>query len=193
VFSLSNGVVHVGAHCGEEIEEYAGRSPIICFEPQATIFPEGVIWANFALGDHHGVINLFVPWRIHGDGLDTQMASAYPLIEEVANEIGWSVTRCEVIPVPVTRFDLWAMKYFYKEGSCSLLVIDAHGMELEVLEGFGRYLISFTDLKIECCEVSPWDGGCSAYEVEEFLKGHGFKRTSPILSCGDVFFTKELQ
>lgn len=183
-----NGVVHVGAHRGEEIPQYIAeeRSPIVCFEPQAL---EGVS-IRLALGEASGELVLRIPRHLHGEGMDTMSASGLPLIPENAMANGWTPTECESITVPIERFDAWAEREGFQR-NCSLLVIDVQGMELQVLRGFGDYLNDFTDLKIECSEPALYDGGASASEVVDFLAERGFSAQTEVLRHGDIYFKKE--
>src|SRR5208282_2984846 len=186
-----NGVVHVGAHKGEEVPMYLseGRSPIICFEPQNF----GGKAFQVALGDYDGTMTLRIPHHLHETNeRDTMSASGLPVIPENAIANGWTPTPCDEIKVPVRRFDNWAASSGFQRGSCSLLVIDVQGMELQVLEGFGSHLNEFSNLKVECSEPSLYEGGASGMEVVKFLESHKFVKESPVLRHGDVHFRRAL-
>jgi FkbM family methyltransferase len=192
-----NGVVHVGAHHGEEVPEYLaeGRAPIICFEPQFS-YPAGtrVSWHQIALGCSSCEQQLRVPHHIHTDQyLDTQMASLLPIIPERFRANGLTPTDFEIQNVKVMRFDEWAKLHNFKRGSCDLLKIDAHGMELQVLLGFGDYLDDFSNIVVECSNPPIYEGGYSAVDVASYLGAHGFIRSTPILKLGDVEFRRKLQ
>ena len=195
---MSNGVVHVGAHHGEEVEGYLSekRSPIVCFEPQIVNYgftpPNGVSWIWSALGDHSGMMDLRVPRHLHDrDVLDTQSASGLRLIPERALANGWTPTEFVVWPVSVMRFEDWAQGAKFLDGSCSLLVIDVQGMEMQVLKGFGKFIGGFSEIKVECSEPPLYEGGAAASEVISFLAITGFKQTSPMIQHGDIRFEKE--
>ena len=190
---MSNGVVHVGAHQGEEISQYLsdGRSPIICFEPQfQSDQAEGISWVNSAVGLWSGSMVLRIPHHIDSPTLDTMSASALPIIPEAAVANGWTVTPVEKSTVPVVRFDEWAKNSGFVDGSCSLLVVDAQGTEMEVLRSFGSFLQGFSELVVECSEPSLWSGQSTASEVIAFLGTQGFEPTTPILRHGDIHFEK---
>jgi len=185
------GVVHVGAHKGEEIDDYLrdGRSPIVCFEPLPFEHPYTV---NVALGDQSGRMTLRVPRHLHdSDQLDTQSASGLRLIPERARAIGWTPTVDPVEhEVRVVRFDSWAENHGFTRGSCDLLVIDVQGMELQVLRGFGDHLKDFQEIIVECSEPALYEGGASASEVVRFLREQGFTQMSPVVAHGDIRFTR---
>lgn len=193
-----NGVVHVGAHKGEEIPDYIaeGRSPIICFEPLYLDFPhengnKDVTVVFAALGNVGGYMTLRIPRHLHDPNeLDTQSASGLVLIHGRAIANGWTPTECVTQTVPVMRFDNWAEHNGFKRGSCSLLAIDVQGMELQVLQGFGEYLMDFTEIIAECSDLPLYEGGAYASQVARFLHDHGFDQVSPTLRHGDVKFIR---
>jgi FkbM family methyltransferase len=192
-----NGVVHVGAHRGEEVPGYLaeGRSPILCFEPQTLDWtpPAGITLVPLALGDHRGTLTMRVPHHLHTEEYqDTQSASGLILIPERARAIGWTPTVVDEIHVPMVRFDDWARQngFVSQPWPFSLLAIDVQGMELEVLEGFGEFLASFEDVKVECSEPALYERGSSASEVILFLNSKGFSQSTPILAHGDIYFSK---
>lgn len=190
-----NGVVHVGAHRGEEVPGYlaTGRNPIICFEPQSfewTYGPEAII-VNGALSDREGWLQLRIPHHLHESaGLDTMSASGFPLIPERARNIGWTSTGWNTLKVPEFRFDDWAKANGFVSGSCSKLCIDVQGMEAKVLRGFGQYLEDFEDITVECSQPSLYDGAANARTIVEFLRLRGFRQESPILPHGDIQFSR---
>jgi FkbM family methyltransferase len=194
-----NGVVHVGGHCGEEVDGYLdeGRSPIIIFEPQD--LPHNhrqspdVIWVQLALGDETGIANLRIPYHLTAaEGMDTQSASFLGLIEDRAIANGWVPTPCKTLPVPVMRFDQWARENGYIRHMCALLKIDVQGMEMQVLRGFGDYLKSFESIVVECsCPALYWGSFC-AHDVEHFLFNQGFMKQTQILRHGDVRYIRAL-
>lgn len=189
-----NGVVHVGAHKGEEVPDYIreGRAPIVCFEPQSLDFPFYVSMFRVALGCASGKQSLRVPHHLHSRvEMDTQSASLLVLIPERARHNGWTPTDVETQPVEVIRFDEWAPMNGFVKGSCDLLKIDVQGSELQVLLGFGDYLDGFKHIVVECSNPPLYEGSYSAVDVTSYLSSHGFERTSPILKHGDVHFWRQ--
>src|ERR1700749_1627315 len=192
-----NGVVHVGAHMGEEVPRYIaeGRDPIICFEPQEKIWLHGKVvgaeWAPFALGTFPGRVELRIPCHHASPERDTQSASLLPLDSEAARNIGWQVMEHYTEWVTLVRFDTWAKGLGFnlmKRSSFSLLVIDVQGMELQVLEGFGSYLPLFEKVVVECSDPPLYIGGASARLVEQFMLRNGYERRSEIVPHGDVTY-----
>ena len=190
---MNNGVVHVGAHKGEEVPGYIaeGRSPIICFEPQnlGTI-SSGALF-RIALSDFDGVMEFRIPHHLHvTPDRDTQSGSGLVLIKKNAIANGWTPTPVDTCIVQVSRFDTWADREGFQSSSSSLLAIDVQGMELQVLRGFGDYLNDFTELKIECSNPPLYEGGAGATEVIEYLRHFGFNPTTPVVRHGDITFRR---
>lgn len=188
-------MVHVGAHEGQEVPKYRaeGRSPIICFEPQWLPWKHLECVQRCALSDNTGTMRFNIPWHLHAREHDTQSASGLRVIPERAIAIGWTPTDTDTVLIAVMRFDAWAACYGFESGSCSKLVVDVQGMELQVLKGFGDYLLGFYEIIAECSSPAVYDGGASTEEVAEFLSAYGFRRASPTVPHGDVKFERLIQ
>jgi len=194
-----NGVVQVGAHCGEEVDGWLaeGRSPIICFEPQRTTpihapSPK-VIWVRTALGDQEKLGTLRVPHHLtEAEGLDTQSASFLELIPERAIANGWTPTPVDLVEhIPIVRFDDWVLGWDFRLlDRFSLLKIDVQGMEMQVLKGFSYFLTSFKEIVVECSSPPLYKDGINGLDLEHFLYDRGFMRKQKIPRHGDVRFTR---
>jgi FkbM family methyltransferase len=55
------------------------------------------------------------------------------------------------------------------------IFMDVQGAELRVLKGFGRHIDCVTNLVLEACLRSSYQGGCSFWELEKYLKVHGLR------------------
>jgi FkbM family methyltransferase len=55
------------------------------------------------------------------------------------------------------------------------IFMDVQGAELRVLKGLGRHIDSVTNLVLEACLQSSYQGGCSFWELEEYLEVHGLR------------------
>lgn len=189
-----SGVIHIGAHRGEEIDDYAqqGLSPILCFEPIHGLFAprDGVTWIHTALGDRDAMTELHIPYHIGDAALDTQSASMLRLIPERATEIGWTPTHATVVTVPMLRFARWAQYNPDLASSCPHLVIDVQGFELQVLKGFGKWLDNINTAIIECSSPPLYEDGADASEVIAYLAQFNLIPTTPISAHGDINFER---
>lgn len=190
------GVVHVGANDGEEIEWYLHQlwTPIWAIEPLPRAYdllvghygshPE-VVCSNFALGNQNGLLPLYED--LTGTGKGTAAGHTFP-----TEGHDWTVTRpyaAEPIHVPSFRAD--SIDWPVRATEVNALVVDAEGMELKVLQGFGESLQYFSYLNIECSERPTYRDQAPAQEVVDFLAARGFRQDSPIQTHDDIFFVKE--
>lgn len=195
---IGNGVVHVGAHRGEEVPGYLlqKRSPIICFEPQILEAHSlgAVEFHRVALGNVRGIFDFYVPFHLQEhEGMDTQSASLLKVIPQRAIDNGWVPPRYMAMTVPVVRFDDWAVEHKFQHDSCDLLRVDVQGFELQVLEGFGNFLTGFHVIVCECSSPPIYKNGYSAEDVVAFLRDKGFTRVSDIQRHGDIRFVRTLE
>lgn len=189
------GIVHVGANTGQELPWYIDHFylPIIAFEPHPTAFRElhriynnFAICSPFALGNKSGSVILHIP----EDG-DTEKSSKYLPIETPGHD--WtSIPITTEVSVPLIRFDSWVRNHLniVNIEAYDTLVIDAQGMELEVLQGFGKYINGFHFLVVECSAKPVYDGEASAEEVINYLASKGFMQLTPIEEHDDIIFKR---
>lgn len=189
------GIVHVGASEGQEIPWYLYKDymPIIAFEPNPFAFRElhriygkFAICSPFALGSENKELKLLIP-----EDRDYEKSSKYYPIETEGHD--WTkVPMTEDMIVPQLRFETWARNHsnIIDINAYDTLVIDAQGMELEVLKGFGRYIGGFHFLVVECSAQPVYDGEASAQEVIDFLISKGFMQLTEIKEHDDIIFKR---
>lgn len=181
-----NGVVHVGANIGYEIQFYfaLGIKKVMAFEPLLSaldvlmedwLTDERVEIYAYALGDVSTVGLLNVS---EGDGQGST------LLKEIGGPYTWGTPQ----NTAVHRFD-----EVFREGidGYDTLVVDVQGMELHVLRGFGELLKAFSFLNIECSRVPLYEGGHPASEVIAYLDAMGFDQDSPIYDHDDIMFIRK--
>lgn len=185
------GIIHIGAHDGEEVQYYQtlGIENILCFEPLPFIIP--VFKANYPDVPIHelalGSKNRFMQFNVTNDGRQGQASSIFePLLEQYAMTGGVK----EVIKVQMMRFDTFVERNKIDLSLYDCVVIDVQGAELDVLQGFGELLTEFKYFNIECSEQPTYEGGAAAQDVVDFLKPQGIIQDSPIVSHDDVFFVR---
>jgi FkbM family methyltransferase len=199
-----HGVIHVGMNDGEEITWYwhVGRLPVLGFEPIYSAYmaclknyaPEiasGQVYiSNCALGNKSEALKMTVS-EFNGVW-DTKGATGLGQIPaENAIKMGWIPnTKTAEEMVVCSRFDDWVGINDWALAPYDTLVIDVQGMELQVLEGFGRYIYQMKYLMIECSETPLWNGEASGQEITNWLEKRGFTRDSPIVSHNDVMFIR---
>jgi FkbM family methyltransferase len=188
------GVIHVGAHFGQEYPIYRGIASILLFEPVPQTFetlktnvgPE-VRLVNKAVGDYVGRVPMFVESRNLGQSCSvlrpTGHLSVYPQIT--------FDTTIEVEQVTLDGF----LEESGQQTLYNLLVIDTQGSELAVLRGAARSLAE----SIECVVTEVYRDelyeGCGLLEeVEAFMVARGFHRDAiewdGTGTWGDAFYRR---
>lgn len=189
-----NGVIHVGANDGYEIQFYLamGITRIMAFEPLFSAYallrdsykPCGVTCFNLALGNHNSFETLNVT---EGDGQGSSLLlpkpeANYPRLTTERVQVAKFDDLVQSRNIPMTE----KQKYMY-----DCLIVDVQGYELEVLRGFGKWLDYFRFLNIECSRVPIYEGEPTAYEVIDYLAEYEFKRITEIEDHNDILFMKE--
>jgi FkbM family methyltransferase len=168
-----HGVLHIGAHYGQEYEEYLklGVKNMIFFEPIKDNYeklvehiPSEVLSYNLALGNEIGPRKMFVE-KIKGQSCSILEPGTHlelhPHIKFTDQEI------VSMVKLDVLNFN----RKLY-----NMINIDVQGYELEVFKGSITTLpfidIIYTEVNFE--EV--YKGCCLIEELDEFLKPFGFIR-----------------
>jgi len=191
------GVIHVGAHHGQELAEYEQipeLKHVIFFEPDPDTFKvlkemvdsksgseREIIAINKGLGpfkcemdfhreNNNGGSNSVLPPKLHKE--------QYPGI--IFNEI------IKVKIDPLDRYECSSVLNF--------LNIDTQGFDLEVLRGAKKTLKNIDCIMIEVNRAELYEGCSLVDEVDEFLSKFGFKRVETYWAgntWGDAFYLKQ--
>jgi FkbM family methyltransferase len=179
----TRGVIHVGAHLGEEVEAYreAGVYRMILIEANPNVFEHlrarfghesGIIILNAAVAD------VDENRSFHITNV-TQSSSLLPLGEHA--EIYPQVSEETVIDVTCRRLDGLLEECGVNRSSYDILNIHVQGAELMVLQGAEETLrgIRFINVGVNFAELYA---GCSQIEdIDDFLIRRGFQRIA--LAC----------
>ena len=191
----TNGIAHIGAHLGQEIDEYKkifSDAEIHLFEPQEDIFLklknkysnlEKLFFYNCALGEQKGVAEL--------NGSDNDGQSSSILSPNLHLSIHPEVKFTNKQKVSVNKYDSFNLI------NVNFLNIDTQGYELMVLLGSinslknnVEYIICEVN-KLELYENCPLVG-----DIDSFLAKFGFIRTDThywqdSFPWGDAFYIKK--
>ena len=174
ILENSTGVIHIGAHKGQEASDYAAHHlPVIWFEGDPEIFAD--LQSYISKFDSQKAINALLGKK---DGLDVDffiasndgMSSSIHQFGRDMNHEGLEMVQTKRLLM--RRLDKLlskneAMKY-------SHWVIDVQGSELEVLEGAGELVDSAASLEIEVSTREEYAGGSKWPEVLDYLSSKGF-------------------
>ncbi len=170
------GVLHVGAHLGEEASDYEkfGWAPVIWIEAQ----PNLVKILNSRLDpSKHKVIEAAV-WEVDGETLKLHIASnsqsssllnfgshtdSYPDITFVS-EIDVSTKRLESVVKP--------------EEMPNFINLDIQGVELSAIKSLGPLLDKVDFIYTEVNKVEVYEGCTLVKDLDRYLLANGFKRVS---------------
>ena len=186
------GVLHIGAHYGQENEVYEELQieNRIFFEPLSNNFrklsenvdPKFTL-INKALGDFNGEVEMYVEKENSGQSSSVLKPSLhlvqYPHITFQDKE------RVEIARLDDIEFD---------RESFNFINIDVQGYELEVFKGASETLKSVDYIMTELNIEELYEGCARHTDIDLFLAGYGFKLVETDwagFTWGDGFFIKE--
>jgi FkbM family methyltransferase len=192
------GVLHVGAHTGQEADTYArlGAAQVVWVEAnpeviprlKARVEPRGHIVLEALLADEAGrATELLVT--------SNELASSMLPFGTVKDEHPELEVAARVPRVTETLDRLWAQHGLAGFG-LDLLVLDVQGAELGVLRGGVDALEHMNAVWAEVNEEAVYEGCALLPEVEDFLRERGFERTELVLTpygYGDALFVRPVE
>ena len=188
------GIVHIGAHYGEEIQEYVenGIQKITVFEPLSqnfNILAERMQEVNadiqgyqVALGSEKGTATM------HLSSNEAQSSSILKPKQHL--ELHPDVLFEGTEDVEVSLLDE------YDVGDANFINIDVQGYELEVFKGSTETLKQIDYIYCEVNRDEVYEGAPMVEELDEFLGEYGFERVETkwpetYYTWGDALFIKK--
>ena len=188
------GIVHIGAHYGEEIQEYVdnGIQKITVFEPLSKNFD---VLANrmknvnadiqghqVALGSKKGTAKMFVS---SGDGQSSSILKPKQHLE-LHPDVSFNGTE-EVEVCLLDEYDV---------GDSNFINIDVQGYELEVFKGGKNTLEKIDYIYCEVNRDEVYEGNAMVEDMDEFLDAYGFERVETkwpetYYTWGDALYIKK--
>ena len=168
------GVLHIGAHFGQEINLYeeCNIKNLMFFEPVPITFKKlnenignRAILVNTALGNIEGEIEMFIETSNEGQS-SSILEPDFHLIQHP------SITFPEKIKVSITKLD----NFIEQKDNFNFINVDVQGYELEVFKGGADFLnhidyiiseVNRADLYKKCARID---------DLDEFLEKYRFKR-----------------
>jgi hypothetical protein len=185
------GVLHIGAHYGEENSLYneLGIKNRIYFEAVPSTFDilvkningEGTC-INTALGNIIGEIEMNIETANNGQSSSILEADIH--LKQYPH-----ITFNEKIKVPITKLDT----FNYDTKDYNFINIDVQGYELEVFKGALKTLKHIDYIIAEVNRVDVYKGCAKVDELDEFLKTFGFIRVETTwdgITWGDALYIK---
>jgi FkbM family methyltransferase len=187
------GVIHIGAHYGEELDiylNYPSIKNIILFEPDPDSFqrllnkvndPIKISCINVALGSEHKRMTFY---RSTGNNGQSNSILEPHLHKTQYPHIIFNST-CEV--------DVCLLDEYNLDSSYNLINMDVQGFELEVLKGSINTIKNVDYIITEVNRDKLYKDGCVIDEVDNFLTKYGFARVEVTwdgVTWGDAFYIR---
>lgn len=188
------GIVHIGAHYGEEIQEYVdnGIQKITVFEPLSKNFDvlsqrlqnvnADIEGYQVALGSKKGTATMF---------LSSNEAQSSSILKPKQHlELHPDVSFDGTEEVEVSLLDE------YDIGDSNFINIDVQGYELEVFRGGKKTLENIDYVYCEVNRDEVYEGAPMVEELDEFLGTYGFERVEThwpetYYTWGDALYIKK--
>jgi len=188
------GIVHIGAHYGEEIQEYVdnGIQKITVFEPLSKNFEilsqrlqnvnADIEGYQVALGSKKGTATMY---------LSSNEAQSSSILKPKQHlELHPDVLFDGMEEVEVSLLD------DYDIGDANFINIDVQGYELEVFKGGKKTLENIDYIYCEVNRDEVYEGAPMVEELDEFLGTYGFERVEThwpetYYTWGDALYIKK--
>ncbi len=164
------GVIHVGAHRGQEYKDYAasGIKDIVFIEPCSKAFQvlqdtfgqvPGVTLINSACGAEFAVATMNVEQA--NQGMSNSLLKPAKHLEQYPSIQFTETEEVEVHPLDELVYPIYA--------KCNLLIMDVQGYELEVLKGAYQILVQTDYIYTEVNRDEVYEGCAKVHQLDEFL------------------------
>ena len=175
----STGVIHIGAHRGEEAWIYnAFNLPVLWVEANPNLVP--ALTETISRYPKQKVIQALLTsqegeeidfWITNNDGASS---SILPLGEHTKMFPGVEVT--EKLLLASTTLEAVLSEHDNKR-KLNSMIIDVQGAELEVLRGAGERITQFKNIYAECADFEIYRGCCTLSTLGQWLEHRGFSET----------------
>ena len=201
-----SGIIHIGAHTGEEYIDYLRHDipKVVFFEPVPRCYsmlcnfiaqsnqrykkqPPEVITHNYALGNKNTTVDLNISHHRTVDRAYGASSSILKPKEHLTQHP--DVLFDDVIEVEMVRLD----DLNGNINNCNFINIDVQGYELEVFKGSVKTLDHIDYVMSEVNNGEVYEGCAQINEIDEFLSTFGFNRVETCMGggmWGDAFYIK---
>jgi FkbM family methyltransferase len=188
------GIIHIGAHLGEEAETYnrlgfesviwIEANPELCTQLKRNVSKYGHSVYNCLLSDlDSDAVDFFIT---NNEG---HSSSLLPLGQELV-KTGMHVTKR--FSLQSARFDTFCHKNHIDVCQYNCVNIDVQGAELKVFNGFGTILNNFDFIITEVSLKRLYRGSVLFHKLDQFLLNNNFVRisTSAIGDMGEALYKR---
>jgi FkbM family methyltransferase len=169
-----NGIIHVGGHFGEEIQEYVRNNirNIVIFEPSSSNFDilernvsslnANIKGYQVALGSEEKEVEMYVS---SNDGLSNSLLKPKVHLTQYTD-----ITFEEMETVEVKTLDSYSFSGY------NFINMDVQGYELEVLRGATKTLENIDYVYCEVNRDEVYENNAYIEEIDEFLSKYNMER-----------------
>ncbi len=190
------GVIHIGAHEGQELNYYQKMgvknvlfieaNPVVCerLKTRVASYPN-VKTVNCAISNVNATVDLHVT-------SNEQSSSILPLKKH--QEVYPHIKETHQVKVDSKKLDTLLQELKLNPSDYNILNIDIQGAELLALQGATNCLRYIEAINTEVNYEELYEGCVLIEELDEFLDEHGFQRVAtktPHPSWGDAFYVKK--
>lgn len=189
------GVIHLGAHKGEEVEYYKdlGFKKIVLIEANPDLYNElkqrfeekDLSILNYAISNEDGELDFYV----HQSNNGLESSSIFQM--DKFNKIVTSLHTKSVIKVPARKLNTLFKEHNLSNNDFNILISDIQGADYFALLGASEILKSIDAIVVEVQFLELYDNYVSIDKFDQYLLPFGFKRTLIIeheLYEGNNFF-----
>ena len=187
----SHGVLHLGAHEGQEAKTYDRLlKPVIWIEAVPLYFKR--LQENIRPFHNQTALNVLLDSQCHSSrdffitSNNGESSSIYPL---AGNEYWLGLENSEICKLPSMRLDCIFSDLDIQE--FDYWIVDVQGAELEVLKGAGELLNYCRYLQVEISQEKFYEGGAEFKDLKTFLELRSFTPMwLPSQPHEEIIFTK---
>jgi len=173
-----SGVIHVGAHRGQERDRYAQHDlDVVWLEPNPDLFRE--LEANLAGFPRQRAYRHLVTdqddkevvFHIANNGGASSSILELKRVRDIWPNLGYSselLLKSITLPSFLAREGIDPAPY-------QALVLDTQGSELMILKGAESLLGGFRYIETEAADFDAYEGCCTVEDLRAFLRARGFR------------------
>jgi FkbM family methyltransferase len=189
------GIIHLGAHKGEEVKYYKDlgfkkiilieANPDLCSELKQKFKEKDLSIFNYAISNEDGELDFYV----HQSNNGLESSSIFKM--DKFNKIVTSLHTKSVIKVPSRKLNTLFKEQNLLTKDFNILISDIQGADYFALLGAGEILNSIDAIVVEVQFMELYDNYVSIDKFDQYLLSFGFKRTLIIeheLYEGNDFF-----
>jgi FkbM family methyltransferase len=187
------GVLHIGAHFGQEFSTYQnlGIENVMFFEPLPNTFErlkentrgKNVVLVNTALGNTIGDIEMNV--ETANEGQSSSILEPHIHLQQYPH-----IRFNNRVNVKITKLDA----FIEEKEKYNFINIDVQGYELEVFKGGSEFLNHIDYVMTEVNRDEVYKNCAKIEELDNFLSSYGFVRVETTWdggTWGDAFYKKQ--